>query len=84
MMVFSGRKSRVQVRMRTHSAHAVHTHCACHRLQLASLQAANSVPEINEVFGLMGNIVLLFAKENASPEGGTSYLWIARIESGKT
>ena len=28
-------------------------------------------------------VVLLFVKENASPEGGTSYFWIARIKSGK-
>ncbi|XP_064386984.1 zinc finger MYM-type protein 1-like [Halichondria panicea] len=58
--VFSGCRSGVQVRMRTHAAHAVHVHCACHRLQLASIQAAKTVPEIQKVFGMMGNIWKLF------------------------
>ena len=40
--VFSRIRSGVQVRMQTHSAHAVHIHCVCHRLQLASIQAAKS------------------------------------------
>ena len=58
--VFSGRKSGVQVRMRTHSAHAVHIHSACHRIQLASLLAAKSIPKINKFFGMMGNVWKLF------------------------
>ena len=58
--VFSGSRSGVHIRMRTHSAHAVYIHCACHRLQLASVQAAASVPEIKKIFGMMGNIWKLF------------------------
>lgn len=58
--VFSGSRSGVHVRMRTHSAHAMYIHCACHRLQLASVQAAESVPEIKKIFGMMGNIWKLF------------------------
>ena len=46
--------------MRTHCAHALYIHCACHRLQLASVQAAESVPEIKKIFGMMGNIWKLF------------------------
>ncbi len=38
--VFSGSKTGVQTRMRTNSVHALYFHCACHRLQLASIQAA--------------------------------------------
>ncbi len=38
--VFSGVKTGVQTRMRVHSAHALYFHCACHRLQFASIQAA--------------------------------------------
>ena len=58
--VFSGCKSGVNVRMQTHSPHAKYIHCACHRLQLASVQAAQSIPEIKRVFGLMGNLWKLF------------------------
>ena len=46
--------------MRTLAAHTFYIHCACHRLQLASMQAANSVPEIKKMFGTMGNIWKLF------------------------
>ena len=46
--------------MRTHSAHAVHIHSACHRIQLASLLAAKSIPKINKFFGMMGNVWKLF------------------------
>ena len=46
--------------MQTRAAHSKYIHCACHRLQLASMQAANSVPEVNKMFGTMGNIWKLF------------------------
>ena len=39
-----------------HSAHAVYKHCACHRLQLASIQAAESVATIKKFFGTMTNL----------------------------
>ncbi len=60
--VFSGRRTGVQVQMRirTNSAHAIYFHCACHRLQLASIQAAERNPEIKKVFGMMTNIWKLF------------------------
>lgn len=58
--VFSGARSGVQVRIRTHAAHALYVHCACHRLQLASVQAAGDVPEIKRIFGMMKNIWKMF------------------------
>ena len=35
--------------MRIHAAHAMFIHCACHRLQLASVQAAENVTEIKQI-----------------------------------
>lgn len=58
--VFAGEHNGVQKRMRTRAAHTIYIHCACHRLQLASMQAANSVPEVKKMFGTMGNIWKLF------------------------
>lgn len=60
--VFSGSKSGVHIRMCSHSAHAMYIHCSCRRLQLASIQAAETVPEIKKIFAMMGNIwkLLLF------------------------
>ena len=57
---FAGELNGVQKRMRTLAAHSFYIHCACHRLQLASMQAANSVPEIKKMFGTMGDIWKLF------------------------
>ena len=57
---FAGECNGVQKRMRTLAALSFYTHCACYRLQLASMQAANSVPEIKKMFGTMGNIWKLF------------------------
>ena len=57
---FSGERNGVQKRMRVHAAHSIYIHCACHRLQLASMQAANSIPEIKKMFGTMGSIWKLF------------------------
>lgn len=59
--VFSGcRNNVVQIRMNTSSAHAIYLHCACHRLQLASIQAADSNPGIKSIFGMMSNVWKLF------------------------
>ena len=46
--------------MRIHAGHALYIHCACHRLQLASMQAASSVPEVKKLFGMMTNLWKLF------------------------
>ena len=58
--VFSGRRKGVQTRMGANSAHALYFHCACHRLQLASIQAAESNSEVKQVFGMMSNVWKLF------------------------
>ena len=50
---FSGCRSGVQRRIRTHAALALYIHCSCHQLQIASIQAANSVLSIKRMFGTM-------------------------------
>ena len=57
---FAGINNGVQKIIRTHAAHALYIHCACHRLQLASMQAADSIPVIKKVFGMMLNLWKLF------------------------
>ena len=54
---FSGIHNGVQKLGGTHAAHALYIHCSCHRLQLASMQAAESIPK---VFGLMLNLWKFF------------------------
>ena len=46
---FSGSRSGVQKRMRVHAGHALYIHCSCHRLQLASIQAAESVDPVKKM-----------------------------------
>ncbi len=65
--VFSGRVNGVAKRMQVHSAHAVYIHCTCHRLQLASLQAADSIIAIKKTLWYHGQfmeIILLLFKES--------------------
>ena len=57
---FSGVNTGVQIRMRVHAAHALYIHCSCHRLQLASIQAAESVGAIKRMFGTMTSWWKLF------------------------
>ena len=59
---FSGAHSGVQKRMslRVHAAHALYIRCSCHRLQLASMQAAESIAPVKKMFGTMGNLWKLF------------------------
>ena len=45
--------------MCTHAAPAMYIHCACHGLQLASVQTTQNVPEV-KIFVIMGNIWKLF------------------------
>ena len=40
---FAGEHNGVQRRIRAHSAHSIYIHCACHRLQLASIHAAKKI-----------------------------------------
>ena len=57
---FSGKNIGVQRRMRTLSGHALYIHCSSHRLQLASIQAADSVPQIKKFFGMLLSLWKLF------------------------
>lgn len=53
---FAGCANGVQRRMRTKSAHSMYIHCSCHRLQLASVQAAETNTTVNRMFGTMTNL----------------------------
>lgn len=57
---FAGKNTGVQKRLRTLSGHALYIHCSCHRLQLASIQAAEKIPWMTKMFGMMGNLWKLF------------------------
>ena len=57
---FSGSQTGVERRIRVHAAHALYIHCSCHRLQLASIQAAQSVGMIKQMFGTMASLWKLF------------------------
>ena len=46
---FSGKKISVQARLKKHAPHAVFVHCHCHLLQLAYVQAANSMTGIMSI-----------------------------------
>ena len=50
----------MQKRLRVHAAHALYIHCSYHRLQLASMQAAESISAIKKMFGTMSNLWKLF------------------------
>ena len=47
-LFFSGCRSGVHLRIRIRAAHAMFIHCACHRLQLVSVQAAENVTEVKK------------------------------------
>lgn len=82
--VFSGKKTGVHVRIGTHSAHALYIHCSCHRLQLASIQAGESIPEIKKVFGMMKNLWTLFDNSPKKTEASPGCSQYARIEDCET
>ncbi len=75
---FAGERNGVQKRIGTHAAHSIYIHCACHRLQLASIQAAHSITEIKKMFGTMGNIWKLFFY---SPKKAESLKEVSRYSS---
>ena len=57
---FSGVQTGVQRRIRAKAAHTLYIHCSCHRLQLASVQASQSVGVLKRMFGTMTNLWKLF------------------------
>ena len=56
----SGNRTGVQTRMMVHATHALYIHCSCHRLQLASIQAADVVGMVRRMSGTMTNLWKLF------------------------
>ena len=46
--------------MSVHAPHAIYIQCPCHHLQLAGVQAAESIPEIKNDFVMMGNLMKFF------------------------
>ena len=66
----SGNRTGVQSRMKVHAAHALYIHCSCHRLQLASIQAADAVGTVRRMSGTMTNLWKLFYY---SPQKGRSF-----------
>ena len=61
----SGAKSGVQLRVRLHAPSALHVHCRCHQLQLASVHAAG---EHTEVKGMFGTLLRLWKTFHYSPK----------------
>ena len=43
-----------------HVAHALYVHCSCHRLQLASIQAAESIATVKMMFSTLCSLWKLF------------------------
>ena len=54
--IFCGYRSRVQLWMGVYHDHALYIHCSYHRLQLASIQAAESSETVKMMFGTMVNL----------------------------
>ena len=61
----SGEKSGVQIRMRRHSPSALYVHCRCHQLQLAAVNAATELSEVNRV---MGTLLTMWKTFHYSPK----------------
>ena len=57
---FSGKKSGVQTRLKNLSPHAIYLHCRNHILQLACVQAANTIPSIKKVYSNFTSLWKLF------------------------
>ena len=49
--MFFGAKTGVQIRLKVHTVHALYIHYSCHRLQLASIQAAELIGPVKRMFG---------------------------------
>ena len=47
---FSGKRSGVQMRLKTNAPHSLFVHCHCHLLQLACVQAANNTSGIKHAY----------------------------------
>ncbi len=58
--LFSGQHTGVQRLMRVHAGHAIYIRCSYHCLQLASIQAAQSIPQIQRISGMVTSLWKLF------------------------
>ena len=80
---FAGKVSGVHKRIQTSSAHAIYIHCSCHKLQLASIQAAASVKEIRMFFWNYDQrleVVLLFPPNSRGSEGHPGCSWFSQAD----
>lgn len=57
---FAGKKTGVQARLKKNSPHAIFVHCHCHKLQLASVQAANKTDGIKHVYTMLTSLWKFF------------------------
>ena len=57
-------------------------HCSCHRLQLASIQAAASVKEIRMFFGTMASVwkCFIILPKSRGIEGHPGCSWFSQAE----
>ena len=71
--------------IQTSSAHAIYIHCSCHRLQLASIQAAASVKEKGCFFNFDQRleVVLLFPPKSRGIKAHPGCSWFSRAEDRK-
>ena len=66
----------VQARPKKHAPHAVSVHCLCHRLQLACVQAANSMTGIKYVYTMLTTLWKYF---HCSPKRADSLKEIQHV-----
>ena len=82
---FSGSQTGVQWRIRVHAAHVLFIHCYCHRLQLASIEATESVGAI-KMFSMMASQwkLLYYSLRNGSSEACAVCSGLTRAEGRQT
>ena len=78
----AGEISGVYKEIQTSSAHAIYIQCSCHRLQLASIQAAASVKEIRMFWNHDQHleVVLLFPKKAEALKGTQAVLGFPELK----
>ena len=73
---FADKHTGVQRRIRAKATHSLFIHCSCHRLQLASIQAAQSIGSLKRIFGTSTNLWKLF---NYSPNKAKKLMHVQAI-----
>ena len=79
---FSGKKTGVQTRIKKLAPHALFVHCHCHLLQLACVQAANSINGIKHVYVL--EVLPLLPNESGVSQNGPTSASPSRVEDCQT